>query len=114
MRYKVPKWSNVTTKSKARTVWRIDPNGDLAALAALACASAVSWDALRWTAGCIHIDCDQGTEPFASYEAVDEWSLRHRERRGHSVSVDCEWDCPDGTLVRCSEALAERAFGRET
>ena len=109
--YKIPEWSNVRTRSNGRAVWRLDPDDQLVALAWSA--ANVSWEALRWTARCIHIDCDQGSEAFASYEAVDEWSFRHRERRGHSVTVDCEWDCPDGNLVRCPGELAERMFRRE-
>jgi hypothetical protein len=61
----------------------------------------LSWEALRWSAWCV--DCDEGTQALAHREAVDEWRLRHREGRGHSVMVDCERDRPDGTLVRCSE-----------
>lgn len=86
---------------------------DLDFLVCEARADGLSWEALRWKARCIDVDCDQGSEAFACYQAVDEWSLRHREGRGHSVRVDCEWDLPDGTVVCAPEELAVRHFGGE-
>jgi len=76
-------------------------------------ADGLSWEALRWKARCVDVDCDQGSEAFACYEAVDEWSLRHLEARGHSVMLECEWDLPDGTVVCAPEEMAVRRFRGE-
>jgi len=90
---------------------RIRSRDELMELVAQAVMKGVSWEALRWRATCVDVDCDQGSEAFACYEAVDEWRRKHSERYGHQVEVKCEWDCPDGTVVCASEESAVHQFG---
>lgn len=70
----------------------------------------MSWEAIRWRARCVQVDCDQGCEAFACYTAVDEWRLRHTERYGHHVNVEWEWDSTDGRCGGCSEELVTSHF----
>lgn len=41
-------------------------------LLARAANAGVSWETQRWVARRVDVDCDQGSEAFACYEAVDE------------------------------------------
>lgn len=74
----------------------------------------MSWDAIRWKARCMQVDCNQRCDSFASYEAVSEWRQRHTAGYGHQVVMKWEWDSPDGRCGGCSEKWVMRHFGERS